>query len=155
MATAPWRSRRRKLRKVEWGNPPERIIALQHNEVNIFGAWRLAALGSGDFPGYTGYLSVRRQKAYGNRRLLRWIAGETLPYVGWIQRLATLHTGGLGRVLLRQGLFLLLFFRGERRLRTTRVDVGIDPYNIGLGSVCEMPTPPSRQSRDTFQWWEA
>ena len=94
------------------GRPTESDLALQHNEVNIFGAWRLAALGSGDFPGYTGNLSVRRQKAHGNRGLLRWIAGETLPYVGWVQRLATLRAGGLGRVLLRQGLFLLLFFRG-------------------------------------------
>ena len=91
------------------GRPTESDLALQHNEVNIFGAWRLAALGSGDFPGYTGDLSVRRQKAYGNRGLLRWVAGETLPYVGWVRRLETLHIGGLGRVLLRQVYFFDLF----------------------------------------------
>ena len=93
------------------GRPTESDLALQDNEVNIFGAWRLAALGSGDSSRYTGDLSVRWEKAHGNRGLLRWIAGETLPYVGWVQRLATLRAGGLGRVLLRQGLFLLLFFR--------------------------------------------
>ena len=91
------------------GRPTESDLALQHNEVNIFGAWRLAALGSGDSSGYTGDLSVRRQKAHGNRGLLRWVAGETLPYVGWVRRMETLHTGGLGRVLLRQVYFFDLF----------------------------------------------
>ena len=94
------------------GRPTESDLALQHNEVNIFGAWRLAALGSGVTSGNTGYLSVRWQNAHGDRGVLRRVAGVSLTYVGWVQRLAALHTGGAGGVLLRQGLFLLLFFRG-------------------------------------------
>ena len=77
--------------------------------MNIFGAWRLAALGSGVTSGYTGDLSVRWEKADGDRGLLRWVTGETLPYVGWVRRLEALRAGGLGGVLLRQVYFFDLF----------------------------------------------
>ena len=80
-----------------WDNPQRRAQnARTTNEVNTFGAWRLAALGSGDSSRYTGDLSVRWEKAHGNRGLLRRVAGETLPDVGWVRWLETLRAGGLG-----------------------------------------------------------
>ena len=65
-------------------------------EVNTFGAWRLAALGSGDSSRYTGDLSVRWEKAHGNRGLLRRVTGVSIQNVGWVRWLETLRAGGLG-----------------------------------------------------------
>ena len=80
-----------------------------HIRGEYLGAWRLAALGSGVTLRATGDLSVRWQKADGVGRLLRRVTGETLPDVGWLRRLETLHTGGLGGVLLRRACFFALF----------------------------------------------
>ena len=77
--------------------------------MNIFGAWRLAALGSGDALRHTGDLSVQWSTRHGDRGLLRRTAGAPIPYVGGTQRLAVLHSGGVGGAILRQVYFFDLF----------------------------------------------
>ena len=97
--------RNRVLRRTGWFKKGR----MPHIRGGNLGAWRLAALGSGVALRDTGDLSVRRQKADGNRRLLRRVTGEAFPNVGWLRRLETLRAGGLGGVLLRQVYFFVLF----------------------------------------------
>ena len=109
-----WLRRRSGRQWVEWVEISPRYErerrSQQHNEVNTFGAWRLAALGSGVTLRYTGDLSVRWEKAHGNRGLLRRVTGVSIQKVGWVRRLETLRAGGTGRVLLRQVYFFDLFW---------------------------------------------
>ena len=100
---------------VEGGEKETAFVRTIKSRGDKLGAWRLAASGSRDASGDTGNLSVRRPTGHGDRGLLRWVAGDILPFMGRAQRLATLHTGDAGGIFLRPRRIFLRFFRRKEQ----------------------------------------